>query len=1140
MPLQVRCDNCDKEYRLADEMAGKTLRCKQCNAAFVAKRSATGITSAPPAAKPPTRPAPAKKAPVQTMHAELVDDDGDDRPRRKTRPAPPPRPARGRHDDDDDDVERRPRKAAKAGSSTGLFIGLGIGGGVLLLGLVGLLIWQPWSGDPRQAAVNPPPAGGGANVPNANLNANPNHGQPNAGQPNPGPALVVGKGDILPAAVQPFPFFPPNPAPPPQKQNSKNKREVELPAKAVGEWKVEVDPPPVATHDVKPGQLQPAMAGNSKFFISSAPGAQSVLVRAPTRPQPVLAGVNFGKLQVVPLLPVQDYDLFAFHPEGNMIAATKANFFEGVVVMPPLAKLPKGQVPYTIPIPKTARERHLEFLADDRLLITYMEGLAPRFDLVDWKNKQVVKSIVTANDHRPGAIAVSPGRKYFAHAGEKDVRVYKAATGDLVGTLGLDKDRPAHAECRGLAFSLDGTELALYFNHQFKNQLACWDVKTGNTLVHHVLDKELPNPNTFNRSHVLQFLPDKSGWLANSQVIVDRVSGLIAHEFPDGRNHYRRILGEHVLHWREEFQSTSAEVQPLPKAEIEAGMAKLRQSAADATALASLPELKPADFSQTKIPVANVNAANALTVEPAAPLPPQVGLQALTLPTTKSQDVLQIVFSGNQAAKAAVVHLFTENPVNPRKQVRVARLDLASGKSDAVDLLISQEIQNRSNHRHSFMNPPGLVIPTTLDMVAADLSHDGNMLALRHIDFPNRLDVWDLSTKKHLTGWLPYGEGGNPVWFGFTDKNTLLTLDAGGKLIGWKVPERQALFAVDNVRGVPAFSPQRKALTALVGVNLAIIETGSGDLKGILSDFKGSVTELFAAAFSNDGQELAAVVRRGAETALVRYHLGKRQIVAELPAEPTKAGMQWVSPNHVMFGLSLVDWSFRGGALYQYTMPNESAMVTNSPDQRFWLAQLSGNNAVLKPFTMPEPQAQEFAALLIGGPSQPLLTKGDTLSVTVNAANDKFRDEVQTALENSLRNKGFQIGPGGVTLTVGAEEVQNGRTVEFEVRQGFAPIGPRFGNIGPRGQIINVKDRDIKCTYLVTSAAGEKLVDQKHVVPLPRNVRTKEGEDFEAQVVQQMWDQATFWGRAVPPPTNMYRVGGVVHSVPRRGAFPGT
>ncbi len=52
MPIKVTCDNCDREYNLADDTAGKRLKCKACGDAFtVPGGSASGVRTGRPGAR---------------------------------------------------------------------------------------------------------------------------------------------------------------------------------------------------------------------------------------------------------------------------------------------------------------------------------------------------------------------------------------------------------------------------------------------------------------------------------------------------------------------------------------------------------------------------------------------------------------------------------------------------------------------------------------------------------------------------------------------------------------------------------------------------------------------------------------------------------------------------------------------------------------------------------------------------------------------------------------------------------------------------------------------------------------------------------------------------------------------------------
>ena len=47
MPLVIQCPNCSKRYQVADAVAGKQVRCQQCQTAFVAAASAPAPAVAP-------------------------------------------------------------------------------------------------------------------------------------------------------------------------------------------------------------------------------------------------------------------------------------------------------------------------------------------------------------------------------------------------------------------------------------------------------------------------------------------------------------------------------------------------------------------------------------------------------------------------------------------------------------------------------------------------------------------------------------------------------------------------------------------------------------------------------------------------------------------------------------------------------------------------------------------------------------------------------------------------------------------------------------------------------------------------------------------------------------------------------------
>ena len=132
MSIRASCPVCEATITVGDHLQGKQVECKSCGELFRAEDNepAEAIRPGREAAPPARR--------------RVVDED-DDEPRGRSRP---------RHEDDDadDDRPRRRRPRPNEGSS-GLLIGLLIGGGVFLAVVVGLILFFLL----RHAAPQPQP-----------------------------------------------------------------------------------------------------------------------------------------------------------------------------------------------------------------------------------------------------------------------------------------------------------------------------------------------------------------------------------------------------------------------------------------------------------------------------------------------------------------------------------------------------------------------------------------------------------------------------------------------------------------------------------------------------------------------------------------------------------------------------------------------------------------------------------------------------------------------------------------------------------------------------------------------------------------------------------------------------------------------
>jgi len=141
MSIRVRCPGCDTEYALADQQAGKKVRCKKCETVIAVK-------AAPEADAPPA------KRPASAVRAEP--------PGRETeRRVPARQPDRPRRDRDEDDADRRPIKKKSGGMALWLILG-GVGVALLLMlacGVVGVFMVGMYGGSsagPSHVAVGSP------------------------------------------------------------------------------------------------------------------------------------------------------------------------------------------------------------------------------------------------------------------------------------------------------------------------------------------------------------------------------------------------------------------------------------------------------------------------------------------------------------------------------------------------------------------------------------------------------------------------------------------------------------------------------------------------------------------------------------------------------------------------------------------------------------------------------------------------------------------------------------------------------------------------------------------------------------------------------------------------------------------------
>jgi hypothetical protein len=169
--------------------------------------------------------------------------------------------------------------------------------------------------------------------------------------------------------------------------------------------------------------------------------------------------------------------------------------------------------------------------------------------------------------------------------------VWDTKTGKMVGEREFQAKGFSWGQAAGLAFSPDGTEMAMLWRLGNRKadewgRLLVFETKSGKRLFDHKLDygliQNIDSLWSHGGTHCLQYWPAKRGWLLFGHLLVDRESGKVVHKIGKapgfaGAIQDRRFLdGEHVTDVEGTFEK-KLKVIKLPMKEIDAAVKKARE-----------------------------------------------------------------------------------------------------------------------------------------------------------------------------------------------------------------------------------------------------------------------------------------------------------------------------------------------------------------------------------------------------------------------------------------------------------------------------------------------------------------------------------------------------------------------------------
>lgn len=1102
MRVPVQCPSCSERFEVNDSLVGKKVKCRACQKPFLAEADAAPEERGTAIQEPGRR--------VAAVRSPRDEDDG------------PARSRGGRRDDEDDDRSRGAGKEQERRSGVPLGWILG-GAAALLVGLIAIVLLIVFAGfgmlvlrrDAQQDAA-PVAVMDFAKIDQGKPDpAKIEPVRPDPPRDNPFPKKVDG-----PPKKDPLPPIPIPPIPDPFKKDVVE----DVP------WAYAADPGPALKAPAKAASFL-TFIGNPHIVFPKTP-SPFVAVRHGQFPN---EGWQFFDLESAKLtgqiLAKLELDKEALSPDGKFLAgkARGLDFKQSVVNVHAVAQ--GGKIARSITVDTDAASlRWIDFLEDDHLLTYKTHGLTAHFEIWNAQGLRVQHITLKGLLDERERMCLSPGRKYLAVADDQGIHVYHATEGKKFGLL-----RPpiGFSTYTGMAFSPDGQELAVY-GSQFgaSSQMLVYTLAKGELALDHKFAKDVGTmvKHRFGyKGQPLEWMPDKSGWMMWGQMLIDYVSGAPVYDmvWPAQEFSYfpRRFIGnDHVVTAGKDAKGTRVEYVALPKEKIAKAV---QQARAGGAAPSELPAAKNGDLANAvQLPNPGGNVAWKVVPDPAGKPKGALGKQPIAL-RGPADGIQSIFFSSPEVGQAAILDAFQPNPLATRRQFRIDRFDLVKGDHLGTTELFALDAPAQALPFPAGPGGPGKATA----FFAADASPGGTRFAACRVKEPGRLDVWNLSDGKHLVAWKPVAD--KVEWCGFVDEDRVLTL-GDGKLVLWKLPELRAEYVVEGYKGTPQFSANRKQLLLLNGAALELIESATGQRLGQLEAPPGlTLTRLQSAAFSGDGKELVALVFTANGNQIVRWDLMGGNFKDRMDAPlAMNATLLWAGPKHVLAGTTLYNWDLKA-AIWQYGQFGKGTYAAGSPDGRHWYAVSTGKEgpSVLTAQSVPDPEASQLAKLISAGQVKLAIPPGTNVQVAVNGYG-AAQNEIQTSLLNSLKTAGFNAGPGGVTLSLSAQEMSTGKLLDYEIRK----VG-KFGlPMGIGKQMVKIAEKKVVCQLAITDAAGALLEKRDANFTTPGSL-TFEGDNYQMELDRVMWNNAASFARSAMVPTNLYRVQGQLLTLPRHGTL---
>lgn len=601
--------------------------------------------------------------------------------------------------------------------------------------------------------------------------------------------------------------------------------------------------------------------------------------------------------------------------------------------------------------------------------------------------------------------AISPGGRYFVQV----VRSGKTAGLTMIdldsGTMAATLPLTGQPECLGVAFSVDGQQLAVWLGGEAP-QLRVWQVETG-VLSRQFDLTELAEKIVSRENYqggALEWFPDHRHLLIAGKVVYDSVEGTQVAELESPPIYPVRVVSPDQL----AIAVNGVLVTHDLSAEIKASLVTPAMESGTPETTQPVREAKPGD--RTGVVRVDLDEVDWSVKLGKRPTPIKATARGIEIPQGQ-------IYMGclSQSASGIGYVMYTSDPLALNAAGMLATPPGTRFWLETLDLKTGDKQKS---------------VPLPSLSLLMSVSQDGTRVCTQNADGLDQLDILTVRGAVNSGSLAPYhdaapGPDQRVRYAEFLDNFTLLTT-APGRMTLWDIELNKALYEAEIGDLRPELSPARDyvAVSDVGQRTICLLESKTGKPAGSIALSELAEDYAAACAFHPEGRFFAALTQRldGGELRVIDLSTGETK--KQFPLPVSGKVLQWVGADYLLInGRSLVSVS-RECVVWNYTLPG-GMHLRDSPDQRHWYIASEperSNVYNVRGIDMPDPTivARIGAANLRG---TTLLSPGRAIDLDVQVADPAgetgFSDKVKAILTDRYLGARIKVIPGApISLTV--------------------------------------------------------------------------------------------------------------------------